>query len=885
MSKKVIKHYGTKRHSGRYPWGSGGHSQQSGRDFLGMIDKLKKDGLTEKQIADSFGMKTTELRQIKSIEKNRLRAAQASQAMKLKAKGMSNVAIGERMGLNESSVRALLDPSIKQRAAITQSTSSMLKDTIAKKGPVDVGVGVEANLGISRTKLLTAVKALEGEGYGKMYVKTKQLGTDKYTSIMVLTPPGMTYSELYANRGNIATITDHSIDGGRSFQGLKPVQNVKSDRIQIRYSEDGGNQKDGVIEMRRGVSDLDLGNSKYAQVRIGVDGDKYMKGMAVYTDDIPPGVDMIYNTTKKRGTPPEQVFKPMKVDATTGQVDADNPFGATIKRQQGALNILDEEGEWSGWSRNISSQVLSKQSPALAKKQLGLAKDLKKEELDEILSLENPVVKRQLLETFADDCDSSAVHLKAASLPRQASHVLLPIPSMKDNEVYAPMFNNGENVVLIRHPHGGVFEIPELIVNNRNPEAKSIMQNAKDAVGINAKVAQKLSGADFDGDTVIVIPNKNRDIKTSPSLAQLKDFDPREAYPAYEGMKPMTPRAKQLQMGDVSNLITDMTIKGATPAEIARAVKHSMVVIDAEKHNLNYRQSAIDNGIRELKEKYQGGPTSGASTIVSKASSQRRIDSRAEGVTITDPKTGKTKKIYVDPKTGEKLYTDLPDDVYVNKQGKVVRRQIISTKMAEAKDAFELSSGTQMETVYAEYANSLKAMAKQARLEALRQPNLVYNKDANKVYKPEVDSLLAKLREADKNKPLERQAQLAANEIYAQKLKANPNLDASEKKRLRGQVLTEARARLGAKKPEILITDREWTAIQLGAVSNNTLERLIRNTNLDHLKEKSMPRTKYKMTDAKVSRAKTMAAAGYTPAEIASALGVSATTIRDTLND
>jgi hypothetical protein len=147
----------------------------------------------------------------------------------------------------------------------------------------------------------------------------------------------------------------------------------------------------------------------------------------------------------------------------------------------------------------------------------------------------------------------------------------------------------------VRYPHGGTFEMPELTVNNQNREARSILSDkvkghARDAVGINSKVAARLSGADFDGDTVLVIPNDRRSVKTSAPLKELKDFDPQKRYPGYEGMKVMSD--KQKQMGDVSNLITDMTILGANPAEIARAVKHSMVVIDAEKHKLNYKQSA-----------------------------------------------------------------------------------------------------------------------------------------------------------------------------------------------------------------------------------------------------------------------------------------------------
>jgi len=876
---KILKHYGVKRRSGRYPWGTGGYSQQRTSDFLGIVAELKKEGLSEKEIAAAMGMKTTALRQTKSLAKAELRSANESKVRRWKEKGMSNIAIGERMGINESSVRSLLDPSISARASVTQSTSKYLAGVMKTDGVIDIGAGVESGLGISRTKLNTAVKALENDGYKVYYVKTPQLGTGKYTSIKVLAPPGTSYSEVYKDRANISILSGTSDDGGRSFLGLKPIESVSGERIHIRYVEGGGEEKDGVIELRRGVDDLNLGQAKYAQVRIGVNGTHFMKGMAIYSDSMPDGSDIVYNTKKKESdSRPEDVYKPMKSDP-------DNPFGATIKAggQKGALNIVNEEGDWQTWHKSISSQVLSKQTPALAKRQLELSHDIKKAEFDEIMSLTNPVVKAHLLQSFADDADSSSAHLKAAALPRQASHVILPVPSMNPKEVYAPMYRNGENVVLIRHPHGGVFEIPELTVNNRNPEAKRVMKNAIDAVGIHPKVAQKLSGADFDGDTVVVIPNKRGDIRTAPSLKALKDFDTITAYPGHPGMQKLNEKTKQLEMGKVSNLITDMTIKGATQNELAKAVKHSMVVIDAEKHGLNYQQSALDNNIADLKIKYQGAANAGAATLVSRAKAQHRVPVRKEGILYTDPKTGKTKRVYIDKKTGAKLYEETGES-YINKKGIEVKRLQISKQMLERKSAFELSSGTRMETIYANYADRLKGMANKARLAVLDTPRQVYSAKAKKAFQPQVDSLLAKLRLADRNKPLERKAQLVANKIYREKLKANPSMDPADKKRLRGQALTEARTRLGAKKPQVEITTKEWTAIQLGAVSHHTVTRIIKNANQDLLKQLAIPRTAYVMTTAKVSKAKAMDAAGYTPAEIALSLGVSATTITDTLN-
>lgn len=893
MEDKILKHYGILRRSGRYPWGSGKDPYQRSISFLNTLSSMRKDGMSDTEISKALGIKTTDLRAINSIARAKKRASDASLALRLKDKGMSNVAIGKRMGINESSVRSLLDPVLKERGDKTAATAEFLKKTIANKGPVDIGVGVETGMGISRTRLKTAAAMLKDEGYQIMYIKQEQLGAPgKYTSIMVLAPPGSEYKDVAQNKHKIATITEKSFDDGRTYLGLNPIQNIDGKRVLVRYSDDGGSAKDGIIELRKGVDDLDLGNSRYAQVRIAVDGDKYLKGMAIYSDDVPTGADVVYYTSKKSTGNDRDVFKDMKVDSTTGKIDADNPFGATIKRegQRGALNIVYEEGDWDTWSRNLSSQVLSKQSPALAKKQLGLTKALKQEEFDEIMSLTNPVIKKRLLESLADSADASAETLKAASLPRQSNHVILPITKLKPNEVYAPMFNNGEEIILLRHPHGGVFEIPEVIVNNRNKSAKSILGDSSDAIGIHPSVANKLSGADFDGDTVIAIPNKSGAIKTAPSIESLKNFNPRESYPAHPGMKPMTKKGKQQQMGDVSNLITDMTIKGATPDEIARAVKHSMVVIDAEKHKLNYRQSAIDNGIADLKTKYQGGPKSGASTVISKASSEERVPHRVEGeYRVT--KSGSKKKFYVDPVTGEKLYTPTGETYTVtrtSKSGKVtttvVDRTTKTTKMAKAKSAFELSSGTVMETVYAEHADSMKALANRARLEASKTPNLKYSKAANKKYAKAVDSLDAALRLIERNKPLERKAQLVADHIYRSKLAANKNLDKDDKKRLRGQALTEARHRVGAKKPEIKISDFEWEAIQMGAISNNKLTKIIQGADEKKLKERATPRTAYKMTPTKLSRAKAMKGMGYTPAEIASAIGVSTTTIVDALN-
>jgi hypothetical protein len=452
--------------------------------------------------------------------------------------------------------------------------------------------------------------------------------------------------------------------------------------------------------------------------------------------------------------------------------------------------------------------------------------------------------------------------------------VILPINSLPDNQIYAPNFRNGERVALVRYPHGGIFEIPELTVNNNHRQAKKALGQARDAVGINSKVAERLSGADFDGDTVLVIPNNNGKIKTAPALEGLKGFDPQRAYPSYEGMKKMSARTKQMEMGLVSNLITDMTIRGANSSELARAVRHSMVVIDAEKHNLDYRKSAVDNGISQLKKKYQGRATAGASTLVSRSTSVLRVPDRkprpaSEGGPI-DKSTGKL--VYVN--TGKTI---------VDKKGRTQLSTIESTRLAETDDARTLSSGTPIEKVYADHSNKLKALANQARKSMVSTKPIPYSPSAKVAYSKEVSSLRAKLNTAKANRPLERRAQLIANAAVKTKRDANPDLERSEIKKIEGQELTKARIRTGAGKQRIDITPREWAAIQAGAVSTNTLRQILENTDIEIVKGYATPRTPVVMTDSKAARARSMHASGYTQAEIADALGVSVSTLKTTI--
>lgn len=897
-----LAHYGILRRSGRYPWGSGGTENVRNKTFLDTIHALKKEGMSDAKIAESFGFKTTDLRAARSIALAQQKQSKILQARRLKDKGWSHVAIGERMGLNESSVRALLADGEKDKADALQTTANMLKKQVDEKKYIDVGVGTEHQVGVTRTRLDTAVAVLKEQGYPvhNIHIAT---GDGKFTTMKVVAPPGTPLSEIQKNRGQIRQISEYSNDHGRSYLSVQTPISIKSKRVAINYAEDGGADADGVIYVRPGVKDLSIGSSRYAQVRIAVDGTHYLKGMAVYKDDLPEGVDLVFNTNKHNTGNKKDAMKEI-------ESDPELPFGSIVRQIHGpdgkvssAMNIVGsptkegsgEEGSWDTWSRSLSSQMLSKQSPKLAEQQLGLTFERRKREFDEIMSLTNPTVRQDLLMKFGDSTDSAAVHLKAASMPRQTTRVILPIKSLKDTEVYAPHMRDGEQVALVRYPHGGTFEIPQLKVNNRNREARKLLgTNPADAIGINPKTAQRLSGADFDGDTVIVIPNGKKQIESTRALDGLKDFDPQiYKIPDDSPIPRITAARKGREMGKVSNLITDMTLQGARSDEIARAIRHSMVVIDAEKHNLNYLESEKANGILQLKEKYQGGKRAGASTIISRATADTypldRVPRPARRGGPIDPATGKkvyeltgrevpVRKLVRDPSTGKKTYVDT---------GKTEPKRRHSVKLAETDDAHTLVSDKKyvMEVVYADHSNRLKAMANQARKEAVRIKPTPYSPSARKVYAPQVASLTAKLNVAEKNAPYERQARLLANQAVSIRRQSNPHLETDELKKIKQQELTNARIRTGAKKTRIVLTQDEWDAIQAGAISNHKLTRILNNSDPDSIKMLAMPKTAPKMSTTMKLRAQTMLASGYTQAEVADQLGVGLTTLKIGLSE
>lgn len=904
-NESVLEHYGTKRHSGRYPWGSGKTPYQHSGDFLSRVNELKKNGLSEKNILetinngmpDEYKMGLTEFRIALQKAGHDRKALEYDQIRALKDDGLGWKAIGDKLGMSESSVRSKYNNGIGEKASQAEKIAETLRKEVDKKGMIDISEGANQVLGVSESKLDEAAYILEAEyGYKRYGVGIRQpTNVRQQTNITVLAKPEYDQKYAYQHQDQIDSLGDyHSDDGGDTFTKLQRPASLDSNRVAIRYGDEGGLDKDGVMEIRRGVPDLDLGKSHYAQVRILVDGDHYLKGMAVYSDDLPDGVDIMFNTNKPSGTPKMKVLKEAKADP-------DNPFGAAIKangqstyigadgkEHLSPINKLKEEGDWDTMSRNVSSQFLSKQPKKLIENQLKLTVADYQAQYDEIMQYDNPTVKKKLLNDFADTCEGTSMTLKASAFPGQSTKVILPINKIKETEAYCPTYENGTQLALIRYPHAGTFEIPIVTVNNKNLHGKRNLGQIQDAIGINAKVAERLSGADFDGDTVMAIPMSDKvKIKSTRPLDDLKDFDPKTAYAVPEGnpnhVRLMKKEEKQKEMGIISNLITDMTLRGADEKELARAVKHSMVVIDAEKHKLDYKRSERENGIQELKQKWQirvdeegNEKYGGASTLLSRRKQTVRVPERRGSVRV-DKESGEyiykeSGRTFTDPKTGRERLAE--DTVSL---------------ISETKDARTLSSGTIQENLYADFSNKLKAMANQARKEAVNMKGIQRDPQAAKTYATEVASLKEKYNNMIANKPKERKAMLIANVNIKAKIQEqglNPAIDKKEIKKISSVEMQRARDSVGAsgRKSKVTFTDKEWEAVQAGAISDNMLTKFLNSSDSDEIVKRAMPKTTSVMSSAKMSKAKAMLRSGYTYKEIAQACGVPESTVYSALN-
>jgi hypothetical protein len=317
---------------------------------------------------------------------------------------------------------------------------------------------------------------------------------------------------------------------------------------------------------------------------------------------------------------------------------------------------------------------------------------------------------------------------------------------------------------------------------------------------------------------------------------------------------------------------------------------------------LDYKQSEIDNNIPALVKKYQAHVDAngnvrygGASTILSRSKGETPVDKRQgspkiniKGTPDYDPSKPEGALLY---KTADDLYYQVTK---TNKRtGEVTtvtqKRTQKSTRMAEADDAMTLVSDARhpMEVIYADYANNMKSLANRARVEMVSSGKVAYSSSAKATYKTEVENLNKKLNDALLNTPRERAAQRLANAEVNAKKKADPNMKTSDIKKASQQALTKYRTEVGSvsrSKRSIDITDREWEAIQAGAVSETTLKKILNNANIDSLRQRATPhRNSGTLSTAQVSRIKALNASNYTLKQIADKLGVSTSTVSNYL--
>lgn len=931
-------------------------------EFHDQLTKLEEMGYTESQIAIGLGITATRggflesdtnrFKNIKSIARHSDMLDILQKNQELIDQGITNRSERARMlgFTNESTLRSIENGARYNNAMVLFNTAEELKKQIDAGGYLDVGKGTAQRLGIKDSQLDKALEILRQDGYDVVPTQIQQFGAspDHKTTTMVLVPPGTTYmdvkNDLKVDGSKLKVVNSQSEDGGETFHSLveEPIM-IDPKRIYVRYKENGGEERDGLIELRRGVEDISLGNAAYAQVRIGVQGDLYLKGMAVMQDPdkIPEGYDIIFNSNKKEGTPINEVFK--EIDRNKHS-DPANPFGAAIalddesllkarrhyidpetgETKLSAVNIVNEEGDWAAWSKTLPSQFLSKQRPEFIQQQLDKAYDKRKAELDEINTLTNPLVRKELLMEYANSQDKATSTLKAAPVSGQTTRVILPFPELKDNEVYAPGYEDGTWVALVRYPHEGIFEIPKLKVNNKVKDCKNILGQCYDACGINHNTANILSGADFDGDSVVMLPlvdktgKKLNNIITSADIdmkpyESLRDFNtkdyqlPKEVRDTAKTKNPdkrliVSDTQRGTEMGKATNLLMDITLAGASGDELCNATKYAMVVIDAKKHGLDWKQAYEDFGIKELKEKYRGNGSAGASTLITKSTSEEHVPY----FNYTTDKSKMTTEQLEAYNNGENIrnYKEKlvsKPDKKDKETGKVLswkqeQATKTSNKMIEAfasgGNAFDLidpSRVTTQEVIYANYANKVHDLGNAARKEYRETKTYKVDKEAAKLYAPEVESLSKKVDAAIASKPLTRQVDSLATSYASMKMKqeredSGAELDSERKKKIKREAKERALRQMGVDKNKgvavtVDITDREWEAIQAHAISTNKLQNIINNTDKNRLKELAMPREKVTLSAAQKTLIESKLAKGAALADIANDLGISVSSI------
>jgi predicted DNA binding protein len=184
----------------------------------------------------------------------------------------------------------------------------------------------------------------------------------------------------------------------------------------------------------------------------------------------------------------------------------------------------------------------------------------------------------------------------------------------------------------------------------------------------------------------------------------------------------------------------------------------------------------------------------------------------------------------------------------------------------------------------------MKELAREARQMARGLKDTKRDPEMAKVYAAEVVSLKNKTQEARANSPLERRARMIANKKMATILYNNPAMDAEHRKREETRQLDYARRSVGAVSKVVggkrnPITDREWEAIQKGAISPTHLRQLLANCDKDRIKSLALPKQTTQLSASKEARIRTLVRNGVPRSDICEQLGISDSTLQKVLKN
>lgn len=123
------------------------------------------------------------------------------------------------------------------------------------------------------------------------------------------------------------------------------------DTNRIEFVEDP--MYDGVIFIRENVPDLDLGGKHYAQIRLLTSENTLIKGMAMFSIDIPDGKDVVVHYNAKYKT---QTIVPITEESSIKVELLNDGIGSCIYDMERKIDY-----DWDEWRNNLPTQFLSKE--------------------------------------------------------------------------------------------------------------------------------------------------------------------------------------------------------------------------------------------------------------------------------------------------------------------------------------------------------------------------------------------------------------------------------------------------------------------------------------------------------------------------------------------